>query len=156
MKCLHRGRDILRNGCDMRWLHGGKKWSANRNCFRFMCGGWIIQIGTDKEGIFQEYISKRKKGSKCENNVYDLRRARMFSILSGGLCRGSISRITGRVCGEKSVREWLPEERDVDRGEKGRIFHLINLTAGKYSLMLSYITTVSLRVDKIAVCVKIA
>lgn len=43
----------------------------------------------------------------------------------------------------------------MDTEEKDRIFHLINLTAGKYSLMLSYITTVSLRVDKIAMCVMI-
>ncbi len=63
-------------------------------------------------------------------------------------CRGTISRIIGRVYGEKITKEWLPEGPGVDR--RDRIFHLINLTAGKYSLILSNITTVSLWVDKIA------
>ncbi len=50
-----------------------------------MCGGWRIQIGRDKKGNFQKYKSKRKRGSKCENNVYDLRRERMFSSSAEGL-----------------------------------------------------------------------
>lgn len=83
-----------------------------------MCGGWIIQIGTDKESIFQEYISKRKKGSKCENNVYDLRRARMFSILSGGLAEAPFHGLRGESAERKASGNDSPRSGMWTEGRK--------------------------------------
>lgn len=68
----------------------------------------------------------------------------MFSILSGGLVEALFHGLWGESMERRSPENESPRGLAVDRGEKDRIFHLINLTAGKYSLMPSHITTVSL------------
>lgn len=73
-----------------------------------MCGGWKIQIGRDKKGIFPKHISKRKRGPKCENNVYDLCRARMFSILSGGLVEALFHGLWGESMERRSPKNDSP------------------------------------------------
>lgn len=64
-----------------------------------------FKLAEIKRVFFRNTYLSEKRGPKCENNVYDLCRARMFSILSGGACRGTISRIMGRVYGEKITKE---------------------------------------------------
>jgi len=56
----------------------------------------------------QKYISKRKRGPKCKNNVYDLCRARMFSILSGGLVEALFHGLWGESVERRSPKNDSP------------------------------------------------
>lgn len=67
-----------------------------------------FKLAEIKRVFFRNTYLSEERGPKCENNVYDLCRARMFSILSGGLVEALFHGLWGESMERRSPKNDSP------------------------------------------------